>query len=164
MNNEMVSREMNRDIVSPDQWTDKDDDTLPMDSSLEFERWKWSPEAKIKWDDLGKDAAGANLDKPEMLSIKLNEVFISNLEALRSLAPSIEIGDFFFPESLMAAAYRRNASTEVLSLGKNGFLRTISQTKISHKGYSMDGSDPTTQQEKPEQKMKWMLWKKGAQK
>lgn len=148
--------------MQQDEWQDKEDDQLPMDSSIEFERWKWAPDAKNKWEDLGKDAAAANLDKNEMLSIKLNEIFISNLEALRSLAPTIDVGDYFFPENLMAAAYRRNASTEVLSLSKEGFLRRISQTKISQRGYSMEGMDNMMGQEKPEQKMKWMLWNRGG--
>lgn len=163
MNNPEMQTDIRRDQMRTDDWTDREDDTLPMDSSLEFERWKWAPDAKVKWDDLGKDAAAANLDKNEMLSIKINETFIYNLEMLRSANSPKEIGEYFFDESLLTAAHRRNASTEVLSLGKEGFLRKISATRISQKGYYQEGGEnPLMAQEKPEQKNKWLLWKKGG--
>lgn len=158
-----MASDVRRDMQN-DDWADKDDDTLSMDSSLEFERFKWIPDAKQTWNDLGKDAGSANLDKAELLSIHLNEVFISNIEALRSLSPNKEIGEFFFPETLMAAAHRRNASTLVTSLSKDGFWRKLSQSKLMQKSYAYDGMDNLLSQEKPEQKNKWMLWRKGGSK
>lgn len=159
---EKVQGEVKRDMQT-DDWQDKDEDQMPMDSALEFERFQWIPDAKEKWNDLGKDAGSGNLDKAEMLSIHLNEIFRSNIEALRSLSPNAQIAEFFFPETLMQAPSRRNASTLVLSLSKDGFWRKLSRSKITQKGYSMDNMDSVMGQEKPEQKMKWMLWKKGGQ-
>ena len=109
------------------------------ESTLELDKWKIEPSAKIRWDDINKDTVFGNLTEGELYSILINEDVIAGITAMASMIKNMPMGkkvsNYYFPPELIDSILRKKFSLLTLSNSKDGFLRKLDKTRVVVKGY-----------------------------
>lgn len=129
------------DVTQPRDYLDNieaaefqnEDSNVYVGSHLEFEKWKIDPEAKKNYVDINKDSVLGNLDKAEMITLRmLEQTYVGGVAIYSQLPPTIR--DYFLPvNQVFAPSLRKKDSMLALSNSKDGFRLKIIASKLLFK-------------------------------